>query len=54
MPGAIKRPLTRRCAAASQNYKFNRCPAVAPLGVLKGAEQRLQLDTDTITKTLRS
>lgn len=35
-----------------KTIKFNRCPAVAPLGVLKGAEQRLQLDTDTIAKNL--
>ncbi len=33
--------------------KFNRCPTVAPLGVLKGAEERLQLSVAQIEQNLK-
>ena len=31
-----------------KTLQFNRCPAVAPLGVIKGSEDRLSIDLDKI------
>lgn len=35
-----------------KTLKYNRCPAVAPLGVIKDSEDRLQLNLETVTKHL--
>jgi exodeoxyribonuclease-1 len=47
-PDAVRLPV--------KTLKYNRCPAVAPLGVMKdeASQKRLALDIDTITKHLDS